>query len=177
MPSCERDLARRRMLRRPSIIRAARRLSTQIPLPTPAICAVQLKPRANANAEVDQWLREGRTILVSSHLLAEVQQTVDAALIISGGRLVFEGSLADLAYQEVPVTLVDSPDRGALVTALEAAGVPLELASPALAVPAGAAFPPSASALARFTCDSVSAPASAPSVSSFVRFPVEAVSS
>ena len=43
------------------------------------------------------------------------------------GQFTRTSSLADLAYQEVPVTLVDSPDRGALVTALEAAGVPLEI--------------------------------------------------
>jgi ABC-2 type transport system ATP-binding protein len=46
------------------------------------------------------WLRgflhrfaaDGRTVLISSHVLAEVAQTVQAALIINGGRLV--GSLA-----------------------------------------------------------------------------------
>ena len=37
--------------------------------------------------------RQGRTVLVSSHLLAEVQQTVDSLLILSAGRLVFEGAL------------------------------------------------------------------------------------
>ena len=82
MPSCERDLARRRMLRRPSIIRAARRLSTQIPLPTPAICAVQLKPRANANAEVDQWLREGRTILAETLRQHRAKEAVPAARVV-----------------------------------------------------------------------------------------------
>lgn len=92
------------------------------------------EPTNGLDPEGIRWMRsflrtlaaEGRTILVSSHLLAEVQQTVDAALIISGGRLVFEGSLADLAYQEVPVTLVDAPDRGALVAPLEGSAVPLE---------------------------------------------------
>ena len=73
---------RRRMLRRPSIIRAARRLSTQIPLPTPAICAVQLKPRANANAEVDQWLREGRTILAETLRQHRAKEAVPAARVV-----------------------------------------------------------------------------------------------
>ena len=36
--------------------------------------------------------REGRTVFVSSHMLAEVQQTVDSVLIISRGRLVFQGA-------------------------------------------------------------------------------------
>lgn len=50
------------------------------------------------------WLRsllrylaaEGRTILVSSHVLSEVAQTVDDVIIIAKGRLVHASSLADL---------------------------------------------------------------------------------
>lgn len=50
------------------------------------------------------WLRsllrylaaEGRTILVSSHVLSEVAQTVDDVVIIAKGRLVHASSLADL---------------------------------------------------------------------------------
>jgi ABC-2 type transport system ATP-binding protein len=50
------------------------------------------------------WLRtflqqlalEGRTVLVSSHLLAEVAQTVDHVLIINQGRLLAGGRLDDL---------------------------------------------------------------------------------
>jgi ABC-2 type transport system ATP-binding protein len=92
------------------------------------------EPTNGLDPEGIRWMRvflrtlaaEGRTILVSSHLLGEVQQTVDAALIVSGGRLVFEGSLADLAHQDEPVTLVDAPDRDALLAALEAAALPCE---------------------------------------------------
>jgi ABC-2 type transport system ATP-binding protein len=51
-----------------------------------------------------RWLRtflrrlagEGRTVLVSSHILAEVAQTVDQVLIIDRGRLLAEGSLEEL---------------------------------------------------------------------------------
>jgi ABC-2 type transport system ATP-binding protein len=50
------------------------------------------------------WLRnflrtlalEGRTVLVASHLLAEVAQTVDQVLIIDHGRLLASGNLAEL---------------------------------------------------------------------------------
>jgi ABC-2 type transport system ATP-binding protein len=50
------------------------------------------------------WLRgflrgfaeQGRTVLVSSHVLAEVAQTVDQILIIDRGRLLATGSLDDL---------------------------------------------------------------------------------
>ena len=59
------------------------------------------------------WLRaflralagEGRTVLVSSHVLSEVQQTVDEVVVLSRGRLVRQGTLADL----------DSGPRGVLV--------------------------------------------------------------
>jgi ABC-2 type transport system ATP-binding protein len=51
-----------------------------------------------------RWLRvflqsfaaEGRTVLVSSHLLAEVAQTVGRVLIIDRGRLLASGTLAEL---------------------------------------------------------------------------------
>jgi ABC-2 type transport system ATP-binding protein len=51
-----------------------------------------------------RWLRtflqrlasEGRTVLVSSHLLAEVAQTVDRITIIDHGRLLAQGSLDEL---------------------------------------------------------------------------------
>ena len=69
-----------------------------------------------------QLAREGRTVFVSSHLLAEVQQTVDSVLIISQGRLVFQGALEDLADPSEYATVVDSPDRAALSAALTAAG-------------------------------------------------------
>jgi ABC-2 type transport system ATP-binding protein len=50
------------------------------------------------------WLRtflqtfaaQGRTVLISSHLLAEVAQTVDQVLIINHGRLLARGPLDDL---------------------------------------------------------------------------------
>jgi ABC-2 type transport system ATP-binding protein len=52
-----------------------------------------------------RWLRtflrafaaQGRTVLVSSHLLAEVAQTVDRVLIIDHGRLLVSGRLDELA--------------------------------------------------------------------------------
>jgi ABC-2 type transport system ATP-binding protein len=50
------------------------------------------------------WLRsflralaaEGRTVLISSHVLPEVQQTVDQVVVVARGRLVRQGSLASL---------------------------------------------------------------------------------
>lgn len=78
--------------------------------------------------------RQGRTVLVSSHLLAEIQQTAEALLIISRGRLVFQGTLGDLTEQDEFATVVDSPDRAALSAALTAAGHTFELLRTGLTV-------------------------------------------
>ncbi|WP_250444566.1 ABC transporter ATP-binding protein [Actinotalea sp. C106] len=63
--------------------------------------------------------REGRTVLVSSHVLSEVQQTVDDVVIIARGRLVHSSSLAELdALTERAVTVL-SPDGMGLRTLAE----------------------------------------------------------
>lgn len=67
--------------------------------------------------------REGRTVLVSSHLLSEVQQSVDDVVIISRGRLVKAGPLSSLELDTAPRTVVDSPDRVRLAAALHQAGL------------------------------------------------------
>lgn len=78
--------------------------------------------------------RQGRTVLVSSHLLAEVQQTVDSLLIISAGRLVFEGGLDELADPTESTTVVDARDRAGLSAALRDAHVDVEVLRSGLTV-------------------------------------------
>jgi ABC-2 type transport system ATP-binding protein len=81
-----------------------------------------------------RWLREllrsfadaGRTVLVSSHVLAEVAQLADDVVILNRGRLVQEGPVAALTSGAGARTLVRSPDAGRLRDALAAAGVPIE---------------------------------------------------
>jgi ABC-2 type transport system ATP-binding protein len=76
------------------------------------------------------WLRqflralaaEGRTVLVSSHVLSEVQQTVDEVVVLSRGRLVRQGRLADLDSGPREV-LVRTPDPERLKDALAAASL------------------------------------------------------
>ena len=59
------------------------------------------------------WLRqllrslaqEGRTVLVSSHVLSEVEQTVDDIVVIARGRLVRQGTLASLEAGPAAVLL------------------------------------------------------------------------
>jgi len=62
------------------------------------------EPSNGLDPEGMRWLRgflrrladEGRTVLVSSHVLAELAQSVDDVLIISRGRLVTHGPMRDL---------------------------------------------------------------------------------
>jgi ABC-2 type transport system ATP-binding protein len=55
-------------------------------------------------AEIRENLRaiaaSGVTVLISSHILAEIQKLVERLLVIEGGRLVFDGSLQSLLEQE-----------------------------------------------------------------------------
>ena len=89
------------------------------------------EPANGLDPEGIKWLRgflgqlagEGRTVLVSSHMLAEVQQTVSALLVISRGRLVYEGDIGDLVAADDVATIIDAPDRTALANALDAAGI------------------------------------------------------
>jgi len=69
------------------------------------------------------WADEGRTVVVSSHLLTELAQVADRVVVIQNGRLVAETDMAALAGS---VTVrVDRP--AAMVAALDAAGVVHEL--------------------------------------------------
>ena len=54
---------------------------------------------------------EGRTILVSSHVLAEVAQTVDRVVIIRRGTLVQQASIAEVIARAQGATRVRSPRR------------------------------------------------------------------
>ena len=89
------------------------------------------EPINGLDPEGIKWIRgflqrlahEGRTVLVSSHLLSEVQQSVDDVVIISRGRLVKTGTLASLEVAAAPRTVVDSPDRARLAAALDQAGL------------------------------------------------------
>jgi ABC-2 type transport system ATP-binding protein len=66
---------------------------------------------------------EGRTVLVSSHLLSEVQQSVDEVIIIAKGELVHTGPLTTLENADNLQVIIESPNREALVAALRAAGL------------------------------------------------------
>lgn len=63
----------------------------------------------------------GGTVFLSSHLLAEVANSADDAIIIDHGRLVSAGSIADL-IPATAGTIVTTPDTEALATALRTTG-------------------------------------------------------
>ena len=65
----------------------------------------------------------GRAVLVSSHLLAEVAQSVDDVVVISAGQMRGHGTLEQvLGGDEGPATQVRSQDDQRLARALQAAG-------------------------------------------------------
>jgi ABC-2 type transport system ATP-binding protein len=84
------------------------------------------EPANGLDPEGVRWLRdflrtfaaEGRTVLVSSHVLAEVAQTVDQVLIINRGRLVVESSLQQLTTRVGATVRVRTPRPDQLDEAL-----------------------------------------------------------
>ena len=65
---------------------------------------------------------QGRTILVSSHVLSEVEQTADDVVIIARGRLVHASSLPQLEALARPAVRITSPDAGALAALVDEQG-------------------------------------------------------
>ena len=98
------------------------------------------EPANGLDPEGVRWLRDflrafaasGQTVLVSSHVLAEVAQTVDHVLIISRGKLVRESRLDELTAGIGGAVRVRSPEAGQLREALERDGITATEASGAL---------------------------------------------
>ena len=87
------------------------------------------EPANGLDPEGIRWLRlflrhlssQGKTVLISSHMLSEVEQTVDDVVIIANGRLVRQGAIGDLHGDKT--ALVRTTDPARLSGALEAAGL------------------------------------------------------
>src|SRR5689334_1581971 len=60
---------------------------------------------------VRSLVAEGRTVLLSSHLLDEVEKTCDAAAIVDGGRVMAQGTIAELTSlsDERTIDIVAAP--------------------------------------------------------------------
>ena len=90
----------------------------RLALATALLCDPQIlildEPANGLDPEGIHWLRrllrslaeEGRTVLVSSHLLAEMAQTVDHVIILDHGRLIANAPLAQLVGDGAAVTRV-----------------------------------------------------------------------
>lgn len=89
------------------------------------------EPSNGLDPEGIRWMRgflrhlasdQGKTVLISSHLLAEVEQTVEDVVIIANGRMVRSGTMDQLHGE--PAALVRSADPHRLAAALDRAGIP-----------------------------------------------------
>ena len=104
------------------------------------------EPTNGLDPEGVRWLRDfvrgyaaaGRTVLVSSHLLAEVAQTVDEVVVLVAGRLVAHAPLSQLPGSR-PMVRIRTPQAPALRVALDAQGIEAEQASPDVVLAHGAA--------------------------------------
>jgi ABC-2 type transport system ATP-binding protein len=89
------------------------------------------EPSNGLDPEGIRWLRDflrslaadGRTILLSSHVLAEVAQTVDDVVVISGGRVVAHAPLEQLTRDTGQQVRARSGQPDALAAALRARGI------------------------------------------------------
>jgi ABC-2 type transport system ATP-binding protein len=92
------------------------------------------EPANGLDPEGMRWMRallrdfadRGGTVLLSSHLLREVEAVADQLVIIGGGRIVAQGSRDELLAGAG--TLVGAPNEAALVAALDAAGLEIRAA-------------------------------------------------
>jgi ABC-2 type transport system ATP-binding protein len=96
------------------------------------------EPANGLDPEGVRWLREllrgladdGRTVLISSHILAEVAQTADNVVILDHGRLVAQSSLCDLVAGTRPVVRIRTSRAEDLSALLSTAGMPATVVAP-----------------------------------------------
>ncbi|MGK4597324.1 ABC transporter ATP-binding protein [Amycolatopsis sp. w19] len=88
------------------------------------------EPGNGLDPEGIRWIRdlmrslagEGRTVLVSSHLMSEMELTADHIVVIGRGRLIAEASVPELAERFRRDVLVRTPDDAELARLLRTAG-------------------------------------------------------
>ncbi|MGV1003337.1 MAG: ABC transporter ATP-binding protein [Candidatus Nanopelagicales bacterium] len=82
---------------------------------------------------VSSLAADGSTIFVSSHLLAEVAQVCTHVAVMSAGKLVAQGTLAELEAAGQTRVVVSTPDPQLAAEVLAGLGVRLELREPQIA--------------------------------------------
>ncbi|MFG2091044.1 MULTISPECIES: ABC transporter ATP-binding protein [unclassified Spirillospora] len=96
-----------------------------------------------------RWVRElmgalaaaGRTVLISSHLMSEMELTADRLIIIGRGRLIADTSVRELADRFRRGVLVRTPRPADLTAVLAAAGGVIESLPAVESVPGGVPLP------------------------------------
>jgi ABC-2 type transport system ATP-binding protein len=76
---------------------------------------------AEMRVVLQRYAQTGRTVVISSHLLAEVEQTCTHVVVMHKGRLVAAGSVVEIAGSGGLQLAVDDPERASAV--LAAAGI------------------------------------------------------
>jgi ABC-2 type transport system ATP-binding protein len=125
------DVARRRVGKFSMGMRQRLQLATAL-LGDPEILILD-EPSNGLDPQGIQWLRTfirhqasiGHAVLVSSHLLSEMEETVDDVVIVSNGKLVLQTTLAELSTQAGTTTgmRIRTPELARLVAALDAVPV------------------------------------------------------
>ncbi|HTN25252.1 MAG TPA: ATP-binding cassette domain-containing protein [Solirubrobacteraceae bacterium] len=101
------------------------------------------EPMNGLDPEGIRWIRmmlqrfaaEGRTVVVSSHLMHEMEETADHVLVIGRGRLIADTSTAEFTLRAAGSHIrVVSPDSAALTPLLERAGGQVVTSNGAFAV-------------------------------------------
>jgi ABC-2 type transport system ATP-binding protein len=106
------------------------RLGLAVALLAEPRCIVLDEPVNGLDIDGVRWLRDllraearrGTSILISSHLMSELEQIADAVVVIVDGRVVRAGSMDALQKGRADEVIVDGPDRVALAAAVERAG-------------------------------------------------------
>jgi ABC-2 type transport system ATP-binding protein len=106
----------------------------RLALATALLCDPEIlildEPANGLDPEGVHWLRtllrnlasEGRTVLVSSHILAEVAQTVDSVVILDHGHLVSQATLAELTAASTHLLQIRTPRAADLAGLVNAHG-------------------------------------------------------
>jgi ABC-2 type transport system ATP-binding protein len=74
-------------------------------------------------ATIQTLVSEGRTVMLSSHLLDEVERTCDAVAIVDRGRVIRQGPIDELVRGAGTVVRVDCSDPAAAALVIEQAGI------------------------------------------------------
>ena len=85
---------------------------------------------------IQSLVAEGRTVMLSSHLLDEVERTCDAVAIVDNGKVIRQGPIAELlagASMEVIVEC-SSPERARTILAATALGAQIDVETSGLSI-------------------------------------------